>query len=320
MKVNIKELSKRPERLVSGHRLCSGCGAPIVARMVLLGTEDPVVIANATGCLEVATTIYPYTAWNTPFIHSAFENAGSTASGVEAAYQALKRKGKINRDIKVLAIGGDGGTYDIGLQALSGALERGHDFVYLCYDNGAYMNTGIQRSGSTPRGSSTTTSPAGEEIPGKQQVPKDLTAICAAHNVPYVAQGAISNWKDLIKKSTKAFAVKGPAVLNVLSPCPPGWKHANDKAVEISDVAVNSKIWPLYEVEDGQWRITYRPRERKMRSAEDWLQMQGRFRHLKKSENKHIIEETQKWADENWKRLERMEEATKKEDDGESGS
>ncbi len=313
MKLNIKEFPKIPERLGSGHRLCSGCGAPIVAKMVLMGTKDPVVVTNATGCLEVATTIFPYTAWKTPFIHSAFENSASTAAGVEAAYQSLKRQGKIKREIKILAIGGDGGTYDIGLQALSGALERGHDFVYLCYDNGAYMNTGVQRSGSTPRGSSTTTSPAGEAVPGKQQFPKDLTAICAAHKIPYVAQGAISNWKDLITKASKAFAVKGPAVLNVLSPCPPGWKHADDLAVEISDIAVNSKIWPLYEIENGQWRITYKPRDKKIRPVEDWIKMQGRFRHLTKKENHHIIEEIQQWADENWDRLERMEKATSSE-------
>ncbi len=209
---NIKELSEKiPERLSPGHRLCAGCGASIAVRQVLMGTEDPVVVVSATGCLEVATTIYPYTAWNVPFMHNAFENAASTISGIETAYRALKKKGKIKKEIKFIAFGGDGGTYDIGLQALSGALERGHNFVYVCYDNEAYMNTGIQRSSATPYGASTTTAPAGKAVPGKVQFRKDLTAIVAAHRIPYAAQATISNWNDLVTKSQKAFSAEGPA-------------------------------------------------------------------------------------------------------------
>jgi pyruvate ferredoxin oxidoreductase beta subunit len=196
---NIKDLSKLPERLGPGHRLCSGCGASIAVRQILMGAgTTPVVAGSATGCLEVATTIFPYTAWNIPFIHNAFENTAATMSGVETAYRALKKQGKITKDIKFIAFGGDGGTYDIGLQSLSGALERGHNFVYVCYDNGAYMNTGTQRSGATPFGADTTTAPVGKKSPGKAQSRKDLTAIVAAHNIPYTAQASISNWNDLI--------------------------------------------------------------------------------------------------------------------------
>ncbi len=219
-----KELMKRPERLSPGHRLCAGCGASIIVRQMLAAIDDPVVLSNATGCLEVGTTIYPYTAWRVPWIHNAFENAASTISGVEAMYRSLVRQGKIeDRDVKFVAFGGDGGTYDIGIQALSGALERGHQFLYVCYDNEAYMNTGIQRSGATPYGANTTTSPAGKVIPGKQQFRKDLTAIMAAHNIPYAAQAAPSRWKDLMQKTRKAVDCGGPAFMNVLSSCPRGW-------------------------------------------------------------------------------------------------
>ncbi|MEA3305952.1 MAG: thiamine pyrophosphate-dependent enzyme, partial [Candidatus Omnitrophota bacterium] len=239
---NLRELAKTmPERLSSGHRLCSGCGASIVARQVLMGTKDPVVVAASTGCLEVATTIYPYTAWEVPFIHNAFENVAATISGVETAYRALKKKGKIpvgktgkSREIKFVAFGGDGGTYDIGLQALSGALERGHKFVYVCYDNGAYMNTGIQRSGATPKGASTTTAPSGKESYGKHQRRKDLTAIVAAHRIPYAAQASVSHWNDLITKSEKAFQADGPAFLNVISMCHRGWRFPQESTIEIS--------------------------------------------------------------------------------------
>ena len=176
MAYNLKEYSKRPERFTGGHRMCAGCGAPPVVRAILRAVqpEDHVVVGGATGCLEVSSCMYPYTAWKDSFIHSAFENAAATISGAEAAYNVMKKKGKITGDTKFIAFGGDGGTYDIGLQSLSGAMERGHDMVYVCYDNGAYMNTGIQRSSSTPRFADTTTSPAGNVIPGKMQLRKDF--------------------------------------------------------------------------------------------------------------------------------------------------
>lgn len=299
--VSLKEIVKKERRLSPGHRLCPGCGASIVVNMILWATDDPVVIGIATGCLEVSTTIYPQTAWEIPYIHSAFENAASTISGVETAYRALKKKGKIKEDIKFVAFGGDGGTYDIGLQALSGAMERGHNMVYVCYDNEAYMNTGIQRSSATPLGASTTTSPAGSVIPGKLQKRKDLTYIMTAHKIPYVAQGSISHWRDLVKKASKAFEVDGPAFLNVLSPCPRGWRYDSKLTINIAKEAVTSNFWPLYEVENGNWKLTYKPKEKT--PIENWLKKQGRFKHLFKPENMHIIDEIQNYIDKDWENL-----------------
>jgi len=502
----IKELTRRPKILTGGHRLCAGCGASIGVRQVLLGTEDPVVIGCATGCLEVATTIYPYTAWKSPFIHNAFENVAATISGVETAYRALKKKGKIKKEIKFVAFGGDGGTYDIGIQSLSGALERGHKMVYVCYDNEAYMNclslstliatrdglkriteirvgeevyafdmnthqlvlkrcggvfdngthaiyelstlhhsikatsnhpflvlkrsgrgrqnelvwkelkdisaddeivvskqlvpgkskkfdftkvkrgeagfalpessegrtvlldggtailtvskeeeyqnflidnehfamervkgiklvgkeptldlriedehnfiangivvhnTGIQRSGATPCGASTTTAPAGKVKPGKEQFRKDLTSIVAAHHIPYVAQASISHWKDLVNKAEKAFKADGPAFINILVPCHRGWRYPMERTVEISKLAVDTGFWPLFEVENGVWRITIRPKERK--PVIEWIKSQGRYSHLLREENKEFLEKTQKEVDDYWKYLENMCKAT----------
>jgi pyruvate ferredoxin oxidoreductase beta subunit len=295
----LKELSKVEERFVGGHRLCAGCGHGISVRMVLNAAEDyNVVVGCATGCLEVASTIYPYTAWNCSFIHSAFENAGATISGVEAAYKSLKRQGKIDKDFKFVAFGGDGGTYDIGFQSLSGAMERGHNMVYVCLDNEAYMNTGIQRSSATPMGADTTTSPAGKVIPGKQQPRKDLTAIMAAHNIPYAAQTSISNWQDVHKKAKKAFDVEGPAFLNILSPCPRGWRYNTPDIVELTKIAVETRFWPLYEVENGKWKLNYKPK--KYVPIEEFLKPQGRFRHLFASGNEHVIKAIQEEIDNRW--------------------
>ncbi len=297
-----KELMKKPERLAPGHRLCAGCGASIVVRQMMAAIDDPVVLANATGCLEVATTIYPYTAWRVPWIHNAFENAASTISGVEAAYKSMVQQGKIeDENVKFIAFGGDGGTYDIGLQALSGAVERGHQFLYVCYDNGAYMNTGIQRSSATPFGAHTTTSPAGTKIPGKQQFRKDLTRIMAAHDLPYVAQASPSKWRDLMEKTRKAVNADGPAFMNVLSSCNRGWRHATDETIEITQLAVDTCYWPLYEVEDGEWTLSYKPREKL--PVEEWLKRQGRFRHLFKPQNRHMIDKMQAEVDRRWEKL-----------------
>jgi len=300
---NIKELSKLPERLSPGHRLCAGCGASIVARQVLMGAgENDVVAGSATGCLEVATTIYPFTAWNIPFIHNAFENAAATMSGVETAYRSLKKQGKIKKDIKFIAFGGDGGTYDIGLQSLSGALERGHNFVYVCYDNGAYMNTGIQRSSATPTGASTTTAPAGKESYGKPQIRKDLTAIIAAHRIPYVAQASASNWNDLVTKSQKAFETEGPAFLNVLALCHRGWRYPQEQGIAIAKTAVDTCFWPLYEITNGrEYKINYKPKEKK--PITDWLKTQGRFKHLFKPDNEDVIKRIQADIDAEWEYL-----------------
>jgi pyruvate ferredoxin oxidoreductase beta subunit len=299
---SLKDLSKKEELISSGHRLCPGCGAPIIVRQVLLAADTPVVVCSPTGCLEVATTIYPFTAWKVPFIHNAFENAASTLSGVETAYRSLKRQGKIDREIKFIAFGGDGGTYDIGIQALSGVLERGHRLLYICYDNEAYMNTGIQRSSASPMGCYTTTTPPGKAIPeGKTEFRKDLTQIVAAHNIPYVAQASPGYYNDLMKKVQKALSANGPSFINILSPCPRGWRYPADQTIEIAKLAVLTGFWPLYEIENGKYRITYKPRKR--RPLKDWLESQGRFKHLFREENKGVLEKLQREVDRKEKEL-----------------
>jgi len=298
---SLRELVRKPELLSGGHRLCPGCGAPILVRLALRCTDSNIVTAVATGCLEVSTTTFPYTAWRCSFIHNAFENAAATLSGVETAYRALRKKGKVKGDFKFIAFGGDGGTYDIGLQSLSGVLERGHDMVYICYDNGAYMNTGIQRSGSTPLGANTTTSPVGKVHKGKEQSQKDLTAIAAAHNIPYAAQASVGHWRDLVNKIEKALNVEGPAFINVLSPCPRGWRYPASKTIEIAKLAVDTCCWPLYEVENGVWKINYKPKEKL--PVEAWLKPQGRFRHVFEPENEWLLRSIQEEVDRRWEAL-----------------
>jgi pyruvate ferredoxin oxidoreductase beta subunit len=300
----LKELAKRDERLAPGHRLCSGCTAPIVVRMILNAIDEPVVVANATGCLEVSTALFPYTAWRVPWIHSAFENAAATIAGVESMYQSLKRQGKIDKDIKFIAFGGDGGTYDIGLQSLSGALERGHHMLYVCYDNEAYMNTGIQRSSATPMGADTTTTPHGKQSAGKKQWRKDLTAIVAAHNIPYVAQGSPHRWKDLMTKARKGIAVDGPAFLSVLAPCNRGWRIGTDEGLGAAELAVETCFWPLFEVENGKWTLNYKPKQKL--PVTEWLKTEGRFQHLFRDEHEDVLEAFQREVDERWGQLLRL--------------
>jgi pyruvate ferredoxin oxidoreductase beta subunit len=249
----------------------------------------------------VSTTIYPYTAWRNSFIHSAFENSAATISGVEAAYNALRRRGKLDKEYKFIAAGGDGGTYDIGIQSLSGAMERGHNIVYICYDNEAYQNTGNQRSSSTPMGSNTTTSPVGKVRPGRTGERKDLTMIMAAHHIPYTAQSTGYHWADLYRKLEKAFSVQGPAFINVLSPCVPGWKYSSEQTMEMNRLAVETCFWPIYEVEDGKWKLSRKPKEKI--PVEEWLKPQGRFRHLFIPQNRYMIEELQKEVDKRWAEL-----------------
>lgn len=304
MAYNIKEIANRPERFAPGHRMCAGCGSPVVVRAMLraLHPEDKAVITSATCCLEVSSCTYPYTSWNDSWIHTAFENAGATCSGVEAAYTAMKRKGKLDETYKFIAFGGDGGTYDIGFQSLSGAMERGHDMVYVCYDNEAYMNTGIQRSSSTPRYADTTTSAIGSESFGKVQTKKDLTKIMANHHIPYVAQTTlISNLKDLHEKAEKAIYTKGPAFLNVMAPCPRGWRYEAADLFTVCKAAVDTCVWPLFEVIDGKWVLNYEPKTKL--PVEDYLKLQGRFKHLFKKGNEHLIEEIQKDVDTRWNEL-----------------
>jgi pyruvate ferredoxin oxidoreductase beta subunit len=300
-RLTLKELAQGGERLSPGHRLCSGCTAPIVVRMVLRAIDEPVVVANATGCLEVSTSYFPYTAWRVPWIHSAFENAGATIAGVEAMYRSLKRQGKIDSDVKFVAFGGDGGTYDIGLQSLSGALERGHNILYVCYDNEAYMNTGIQRSSATPLGAATTTTPTGKHSAGKGQWRKDLTAIVAAHGIPYVAQASPHRWKDLMTKARKGVSVDGPAFLSVLAPCNRGWRIEASASLQAAELAVETCFWPLFEVENGEYRLNYRP-QRKLPVTE-WLKTEGRFQHLFRDERQDVLQAFQEEVDRRWERL-----------------
>jgi pyruvate ferredoxin oxidoreductase beta subunit len=303
---NIRELSHNKEGLVGGHRLCAGCGASVAVRQVMLAAGDtPVVTGCATGCLEVSTTIYPYTSWSGSFIHNAFENSAATVSGVEAAFKGLQRAGKIpaDKEVKFVAFGGDGGTYDIGLQSLSGAMERGHDMLYVCYDNGAYMNTGIQRSSATPFGAWATTAEVGAAQQGKTQRRKDLTSIIADHGVPYAAQASISHWKDLTTKAEKAFAVKGPAFINVLSPCPRGWRTPSNASIEIAKLGVQTGFWPLFEVEDGHWRQTVKVVNRK--PVEEFLKPQGRFKHLFTPENAELLASVQAEVDRYWEYIQK---------------
>lgn len=299
----MKELTKKQNPLTEGHRMCPGCGAPTALRQAFMGIDAPVVVVGATGCLEVSTTVYPYSAWRTPFMHVAFENAGAAVSGVEAAYKAMKNKGNFKENIKFVAFGGDGGTYDIGLQSLSGALERGHDFTYICYNNQGYMNTGAQRSSATPQNASATTSPAGSVLPGKLQRAKNLTEIVAAHNIPYVAQTSLHNPMDLIMKVKRAVETPGPAFVNILVPCPLFWRIDQGDQVKLCKLAVDSKFWPVYEVENGVYSLSYTPKSEV--PVEEFLKAQGRYAHLfkKGKERPDIVEHAQKEIDAEWEKL-----------------
>ena len=302
--LRLRELAKGEDRFVHGHRMCSGCGAPIVVKQVLMATDYPIVASNATGCLEVSSCIQQFTAWKIPWMHSAFENAAATISGIESMYRSLVKQGKLeDKNVKFVAFGGDGGTYDIGFQSLSGAMERGHDMMYICYDNGAYMNTGIQRSSATPFGANTTTCPAGDVIPGKLQQRKDLTRIMAAHGIPYVAQASPANWMDLMKKVQKAFEIKGPKFLNVIAPCNRGWRSRTDDAIALSKLAFETCYWPLFEIENGVTKITAKPKEKK--PLVDFLKPQGRFKHMFAPENEWMLKQAQEYVDAQWERLQK---------------
>jgi len=305
----IKGLKELPtdEPLSPGHRLCPGCGASIVVRQVLLAAPKDAIIAEATGCLEVSTALYPYSAWNRPWIHSAFANAASVASGIDAGLKALARRGEANEH-PIIVFGGDGGTYDIGFQALSGAIERGHRFLYVCYDNEAYMNTGIQRSGGTPRGAWTTTTQVGSARAGKQESKKDLLSIMVAHNVPYAATASISHWRDLMTKVRKALSKDGPTFLHVMAPCTRGWRFDSEKTVRMSRLAVETRLFPLYEVEGGVYRITFPVTSPK--PIDEYLKLQGRYSHLFRPENTAELETIRKEVDQNYRRIERLSQLT----------
>jgi pyruvate ferredoxin oxidoreductase beta subunit len=269
----------KEEFAVPGHRACTGCAEILAVRLALKGFGRDTIISMATGCMEIVSSPLPTTDWTLPWIHVAFENCAAVASGVESALKVLRKKGKIpDKDVHVVAIAGDGGTMDIGLQSLSGALERYHKFTYICLDNEAYMNTGIQRSSGTPFGAMTTTSPPGKNSIGQSTWKKDMAKIAVAHNIPYVATACPSYPFDFLEKIKKAKMADGPSYLHVLSVCPTGWRTPTELSIRYGRLAVQTGVFPLYEVENGRYRLTYDPEP--LRPVTDYLKGQGRFRHL----------------------------------------
>jgi pyruvate ferredoxin oxidoreductase beta subunit len=308
-KFTIKDIAAKPDLFLSGHRACAGCGPATVLRLIMKATRGPTIVTEATGCMEVVSSIYPYTSWAVPWLHTAFETAASNASGIEAALKIMKRKGRIKQEqVDVIAFAGDGGTYDIGIQALSGAVERGHDFLFVLYDNEAYMNTGIQRSGGTPHGAATTTSPAGSVIPGKLEYKKPIADIMVAHDMPYVATASPYYWKDMVTKVRKGLEVEGPAFLHVFAPCPRGWRSDPEKSIEYSKLAVETFVFPVWEAVSGEYQLSTPSKlvalaPQKKKPVSDYLQGQGRFRHMFKPQGKKLLEDVQRITDERWQRL-----------------
>jgi pyruvate ferredoxin oxidoreductase beta subunit len=274
----VRTLTQR-EYFAPGHRACQGCAEALAVRLVAKALGRNVVVASATGCMEIVSSPFPFTSWRVPWFHVAFENAAAVASGIESGLKALMRKNRIpQKKIVTIGMGGDGGTADIGLQALSGALERGHDMIYVCTDNEAYMNTGIQRSSSTPFGASTTTSPSGKMKAGQITWKKNMPAICAAHNIPYVATACPSYPIDLVQKVKKAAEIKGPAYLHILSVCPTGWRSAPELSIKLGRLAAETGVFPLYEVENGKYKLNIDFPQ--LRPLKEYTRLQGRFRHL----------------------------------------
>jgi pyruvate ferredoxin oxidoreductase beta subunit len=293
-------LTSKDENFAPGHRACVGCGEALAIRQVFKALDRNVIVVNATGCSEIVASQYPYTSWRVPWIHTLFENPAAVVSGIEAGLKVLSRKGRYVNRPKLVAMGGDGATADIGLQALSGAMERGHDFLYVCYDNEAYMNTGIQRSSATPFGASTTTSPAGKVSIGQATWKKNMPAIAVAHDIQYVATACPSYPFDLMAKVKKAAEIEGPAYLHILSVCPTGWRCAGDLTVRYGRLAVESGVFPLYEVEGGKYKLNMDfP---KLRPVRDYLKGQGRFRHL----TDDTIEDIQKRVTKDYLKLRKM--------------
>jgi pyruvate ferredoxin oxidoreductase beta subunit len=308
-KFTAKEIAETPDLFLSGHRACAGCGPATVLRLIMKATRGPTIVTEATGCMEVVSSIYPYTSWAVPWLHTAFETSAANASGIEAALKIMKKKGRLNHEhVDVIAFAGDGGTYDIGIQALSGAVERGHDFLFVLYDNEAYMNTGIQRSGGTPHGAATTTSPAGKVIPGKLEYKKPIADIMVAHEMPYVATASPYYWKDLIQKVRRGLEVEGPAFLHVFAPCPRGWRSNPAKSIDYAKLAVETCVFPVWESVNGQCQLSTPSKlvalaPQKKKPVADYLQGQGRFRHMFKPQNKKLLEDVQRITDERWERL-----------------
>lgn len=259
------------EYFASGHRACAGCGEALALRHILKAAGEDTIVAQATGCMEVVSTPYPETSWKVPFVHCAFENASAVASGIRAA---LNTQGKKSN---VIAMGGDGAMFDIGFGSLSGAVERGHKILFIVTDNEAYENTGIQRSGATFPYASTTTTPAGKIIPGKQQPKKPLPFIVASHGIEYVASASVSNLIDLKNKVEKALKINGPSFLHVVVPCTPGWKIDPSSTIDVARKAIETWAAPVYEIEKGVLKLTQKPDGKPI---EEYLMMQGRFKHV----------------------------------------
>ncbi|MEW6387446.1 MAG: thiamine pyrophosphate-dependent enzyme [Thermodesulfobacteriota bacterium] len=259
---------EKKDLFASGHRACGGCGQALAARLVADAAGENTIACLATGCLEIFSTPYPDPTWRIPFVHSLFENVAAVASGVEAAYRILK-KGPVN----IIAMAGDGGTADIGLQSLSGMLERGHNALYVCYDNEAYMNTGVQRSSFTPLGARTTTTPTGNTTRKK-----NLPQIAADHGIPYVATATPDDFRDLQRKVKTALAVEGPKYLHILAPCPLGWGHPGELTIQMCRLAKDTGLFPIFEIIGGQ--VTNVRKIPVKLPVEEYLKVQARFRHL----------------------------------------
>ena len=285
-----------------GHRACAGCGQVIAVRAVTEALGPDVIIANATGCLEVVSTPYPQSAWGMPWIHSLFENAAAVASGISAALKQQKK----DKQVKVVAQGGDGGTFDIGFGLISGMWERGEDILYICYDNEAYMNTGMQASAATPWGAHTTTTPSGkgEDINalGSHLKKKDMVAIALAHGLNYVAQTSAGYPADIAEKVKKAIATPGPSYLQILVPCIPGWKIEPSQTIKIAKLAVQTGHYPAIEYINGNLSKSLKIPQNQPK-VEEYLRLQGRFSHLFKTEQgKKQIAYIQTLADNNIKK------------------
>jgi pyruvate ferredoxin oxidoreductase beta subunit len=294
MTISAEELNKveKKDLFTSGHRACGGCGQALAARLVQDASGENTIACVATGCLEVFSSPYPDPAWRIPFLHSLFENASAVASGVEAAYKALK-KGPVN----IIAQGGDGSTADIGFQSISGMFERGHNVLYVCYDNEAYMNTGVQRSSFTPFGARTTTTPG-----GNRTRKKNLPLIAADHGIPYVATATVDDFRDLQRKVKTALSIEGPKYIHIMAPCPLGWGHHGELTVQICRLAKDTGLFPVYEIIDG--KITNVRKIKAKVPVQEYLKLQGRFSHLfKKGGSKETIAQIQEIANQNIERF-----------------
>ncbi|MFC2051528.1 pyruvate synthase subunit PorB [Chloroflexota bacterium] len=288
----------KEEYFAPGHRACIGCGEALAVRLASKVLGPNAIVVAATGCMEIVASQLPWTSWRVPWIHTLFENTAAVASGIESGLKIMRSKGRgLDEDVHVVAMAGDGGTSDIGFQALSGALERGHNFLYICFDNEAYMNTGIQRSSATPYGASTTTAPAGKRSIGQVTWKKNMPAIVAAHNIPYVATACHSYPFDLMDKVAKAVAIPGPAYIHVFSVCPTGWRSPTELTIQVGRMAVQTGVFPLYEIENGKYKLNVNVAKRK--PVKDYLKLQGRFRHL----SEETIEEIQDRVDKDYAKL-----------------